>query len=323
MTTRKIPKIDPVQVAALALKRIKTNADYSRIVAANTAADIDAAWAMLTTEEQSHVKNICGQAASSGFAIAQELAGCETLIQLQAVKATHGEDVVKSAWKLIAPEERLRLKGICQNQQREELQPVTEQPEETGAYTQDLTERWSQEQAQPQTQPKRTLFSISDDLQRLNDLLDEVGDDAQQQELIAQWFETLGEERDRKLDGYAALISEMQTRAEVRKAEARRLMELAASDENRARLLKNRLKYFFETHNLKTVETPRYKLQLQRNGGKAPLILDDSIPVTQLPERFQKVSIDADTTAIRAALDAGESLEWARLGERGESMRIK
>lgn len=56
---------------------------------------------------------------------------------------------------------------------------------------------------------------------------------------------------------------------------------------------------------------------------KAPLILDDSIPVAQLPEQFQKVSIDADTAAIRAALEAGESLEWARLGERGSSMRIK
>jgi len=37
-------------------------------------------------------------------------------------------------------------------------------------------------------QPKRTLFNISEDLERLNDL-DEVGDDIQQQNLIAQWFE--------------------------------------------------------------------------------------------------------------------------------------
>jgi len=42
-------------------------------------------------------------------------------------------------------------------------------------------------------------------LERLNDLLDEVGDDIQQQNLIAQWFEQLGEERDRKLDAYAPL----------------------------------------------------------------------------------------------------------------------
>lgn len=246
---------------------------------------------------------------------------CGTLIQLQAIKASYGDVAVKGAWKLLPKDERDRLTAICQNQPKEEVPPVTEQPD--GAYTQQLTEQWSQEQELLQPQPKRTLFSISDDLQHLNDLLDEVGDDSQQQELIAQWFETLGEERDRKLDGYAALISEMTARAEVRKAEGRRLMELAATDENRAKLLKERLKSFFQLHDLKTINTDRYRLSLAKNGGKAPLILDDSIPVTQLPERFQKVSIDADTTAIREALDAGESLEWARLGERGTSLRIK
>jgi len=84
-------------------------------------------------------------------------------------------------------------------------------------------------------------------------LLDEVGDDIQQQNLIAQWFEQLGEERDRKLDAYAALITKMTARAAMRK---QRLQELASSNENQARLLKDRLKWFFETHGLKTIETP-------------------------------------------------------------------
>jgi len=61
--------------------------------------------------------------------------------------------------------------------------------------------------------------------------LDEVGDDIQQQNLIAQWFEQLGEERDRKLDAYA-LITEMTARAAMRKAELQ-LQELASSNENR------------------------------------------------------------------------------------------
>lgn len=86
---------------------------------------------------------------------------------------------------------------------------------------------------------------------------------------------------------------------------------------------RDRLKWFFETHNLRTVETSRYKLQLQRNGGKAPLVLDESVLVIQLPERFQKVSIDIDTAAIREVLEAGESLPFAHLAERGTTMRIK
>lgn len=173
-------------------------------------------------------------------------------------------------------------------------------------------------------QPKsRTLFNISEDLEKLNDLLDETGDDAQQQQLINDWLEHLGEERDRKLDNYSAMIAEMTSRAAARKGEAQRLMELASADEKRARLLKDRLKLFFENHGLKTVQTTRYKLSLAKNGGKAPLIIDDSVPVAQLPERFQKVSIDPNTVAIREALENGEHLDFAQLGERGTSLRIK
>lgn len=181
----------------------------------------------------------------------------------------------------------------------------------------------STEIKQPQQTKTRSLFSISDDLEKLNELLDDCGDDTQQQELIQQWFEQLGSERDRKLDNYSALIVECTSRAAARKAEAQRLMELAASDENRAKLLKDRLKLFFQAHNLKTLDTARYRLAITKNGGKAPLILDESVPMTQLPEQFQRVSIDPDTTAIRDALERGEVLEWARLGERGTSLRIK
>lgn len=176
--------------------------------------------------------------------------------------------------------------------------------------------------SQPQFKT-RSLFSISDDLEKLNELLDECGDDVEQQQLINSWLEELGEEQDKKLDGYAALITEMQARAEVRKAEAKRMMELATADENRALQLKERLKWFFETHGLKTVETARYKLQIQRNGGKAPLILKDGLSPTELPERFQKVSINPDTVAIREVLERGEKLDFAQLGERGTSIRIK
>jgi hypothetical protein len=168
----------------------------------------------------------------------------------------------------------------------------------------------------------RTLFAISSDLEKLSELLDEC-DDTEQRELIDSWFEQLGSERDRKLDNYCALIAEMEVRAEARKAEAQRLLELASSEENRAKLLKDRLKWFFETHNVKTIETARYRLTLAGNGGKAPLILKDGVSPTELPKHFQKLSIEPDTSAIREALERGEELDFAVLGERGTSIRIK
>ena len=82
------------------------------------------------------------------------------------------------------------------------------------------------------------------------------------------------------------------------------------------------LQEFFACHDLKTVETARYKLTLANNGGKAPLIVDDEF-VLDLPDEYLEWSAEPDRAKIRAALEAGEVLTFARLGERGQSMRIK
>ncbi len=185
-----------------------------------------------------------------------------------------------------------------------------------------MTEKSAPYQVEQPTKT-RTLFGISSDLEKLSELLEECGDDTEQRELIDSWFEQLGSERDCKLDNYCALIGEMLARAEARKAEAKRLLDLASIEESRAKLLKDRLKWFFETHSIRTLETARYRLSLARNGGKAPLILKDGVSPTELPEHFQKLSIDPDTTAIREALERGEQLDFAVLDERGTSIRIK
>lgn len=168
---------------------------------------------------------------------------------------------------------------------------------------------------------KRTLFDISEDLEKLSELLD-LAEDDNQQEVIEQWFEQLGEERDRKLDVYAVLISEMQARAEARKAESRRLAELAASDENKAKLLKERLKWFFEKHQMKSLETARYKLSVVKNSTR-PLIVNPDVAIATLPEEYKKVSVELDAAAVREALKQGTELDFARLGEAGTHIRIR
>lgn len=312
-TSTKTATIDPVALTTAALKAIKTADDYYRVHNTTESDVFKTAWDSLTNTEQNRIDVLILDNEVDIHLISNKLSACSSKIQLEAVKAEYGELAVRTAWKLLSQQERDRIKALCNNEHQsveETPQPVTETPT---IYNVDS----------PTQHPRRSLFNISEDLERLNELLDEVGDDTQQQELIQQWFEQLGEERDKKLDGYAALITEMTARAAVRKAEGQRLNELAASDESRARLLKDRLKVFFETHNLKTVETSRYKLQIQRNGGKAPLILDESVPANRLPEQFQRVSINPDTVEIREALERGEHLNFAALGERGTSLRIK
>ena len=316
MATRKTATLNPIKVCMLALKQVKSASDYHQLSNTSPTETLTAAWNTLSEADQQRITEIINNDVPfTPQAIAEELAASGNKIQLEAVKAHHGELALRQAWRLLEPSERIRIKALCNSGQKEEVSPVTEQP---ATY-----------QVKPQPQPvetptpRRTLFNISDDLQHLNDLLDDCGDDAQQQQMVNDWLEQLGNERDCHLDNYSALVVEMATRAAARKAEAQRLMELVAADENKARLLRDRLKWFFETHDLKTVDTARYRLSVAKNGGKAPLILDESVPVTKLPEQYQKVSIDANTAAIREALEAGEVLQFAHLGERGTSLRIK
>jgi hypothetical protein len=145
-------------------------------------------------------------------------------------------------------------------------------------------------------------------------------------EELKLWFEELKEERleerDRKLDNYAALIAELNARAEARRHEAKRLTSRAQADESKARSLKSMLQWFFSQHGYSSIETARYRLTLARNGGKAPLCIDEC-PLETLPDEFVKVTREPNTEAIRAALEAGQELEFAWLGERAYSIRIK
>ncbi|WP_041429505.1 siphovirus Gp157 family protein [Synechococcus sp. PCC 7502] len=169
-----------------------------------------------------------------------------------------------------------------------------------------------------------TLIEISRDLIDLEQQLEDLIDNPEaQDEAIARYLESFNStiaDRDQKLDNYAGLIQELQARADVRKAESDRLSNRSQIDENKVKALKSNLKKFFEAHKLKTVETDRYRLTLAKNGGKAPMILDD-VPASELPEQFTYREIDR--VAVRQALDKGEVLDFARLGDRGQSLRIK
>ena len=293
--------INPVSIVATALRGVRAASDYQELSANTDKAIFAIAWGNLSEADQARVTRIVNDdKPTNPKVIADELSSCGSEAQLEELKAIHGDVLVKAGWKLLPSQERDRLTAICKSQLKE-----TATVPET-----------------PTTQQKRTLFSIGDDLERLNELLDQTDGDTEQLTLINEWFSTLGEERDRKLDNYASLISEMTARAAIRKAEGQRMVELAASDELRAKQLKDRLKVFFEAHELKTINTQRYRLSLCNNSSR-PLVIDNDIAPKDLPEQYQKVSVEANNTAIRDALKAGEELPFARLGDAGKHIRIK
>lgn len=171
-----------------------------------------------------------------------------------------------------------------------------------------------------------TLYEIREDLTALHDLLAEVGGDITESDAeaaIDAWLSETGEAVRVKLDGYAALLRELEARSEARRTEAARLLALAATDDNAAKRLEDRLLWFLRDQELQKVETARFRISVSRNGGKTPVTL--AVAPDELPDawRTQVTTYRAETDRIRAALERGESLPFASLGERGHHLRIR
>ena len=167
------------------------------------------------------------------------------------------------------------------------------------------------------------LIDISADMQALDDLLAEVGGDVSDPkvgEIVDAWFNELDHSLTAKIDNYAALISTMRARADIRKAEAERLARRAQVDEASADWLASRLLAALDSRGMRKVETDRYAVSVVGNGGKAPLLVDGDVQAEFLKT---VTKVEPDRERIRASLEAGEALPFASLGERGRRLAIK
>lgn len=172
----------------------------------------------------------------------------------------------------------------------------------------------------------RALIDITADAQALRQLLDEAaGDDGQLADeqanaIIDGWLAELQQDLESKADGYCGLIREQELREAAHREEAERHLKRAQAHGNLARRLKERLKAHLELIGMPKLETRRFRVRVQANGGKLPL--DVLVPADQLPTRFQRLRIEADNDAIRQALEEGATFSFAHLLPRGTHLRI-
>ena len=167
------------------------------------------------------------------------------------------------------------------------------------------------------------LYELTQEMIELDDLLASADDpdDPAIAEAIERALELHGA-RESKVDAYCALIAEINARAAARKAEAQRLADSARVAENNVKRLKARLLEAFNAMGIGKLETERFTVSVANNGGKAPLEIDPEIDPATLPKEYQRITISPDSDAIRAAL-ATTKLPFAKLGERGQHVRIK
>lgn len=156
----------------------------------------------------------------------------------------------------------------------------------------------------------------------LSTMDEETGEIPTNEELDAQ-AEALGLAIDAKIDGIARMIRNWTPDIEAWKAEEKRFADKRRAAENRIKHVKLYAKVCLEGAGLDKLKTSLFTVAIQKNGGAAPLNLCVDLDPRTLPERFQKITVEANSTAIREALESGEKLEFAELGERGTSLRIK
>jgi len=164
-----------------------------------------------------------------------------------------------------------------------------------------------------------TLYRIRHEFRELERMLYESGGEVTQ-EISARLAELDLAGRE-KIDAYGDYIQECMAGVKACRDESRRLTNRARMLECRVRLLKQRAREYMNERDVRRIEGKRHTVMIQKHGGKLPIEVDDNIEPRNLPTDYQL--IDINITAVRRALEAGEQLDWARLGERGEGVRVK
>lgn len=162
------------------------------------------------------------------------------------------------------------------------------------------------------------LYELTNELRTFNDMTAEMTPEELTDQVYKDTFEGLSGAYDDKAEGWCKYIKNVDAEAKAVKEEAQRLMARAKALENHRDRMKDTLLQSMKSVG-KTEAGGLLKAKIQKNGGLLPVIVDD----VEIPEEYQKITIEANKEAIRDALDQGKKLSFARYGERGESIRIK
>lgn len=130
-------------------------------------------------------------------------------------------------------------------------------------------------------------------------------------------FEALQMERDAKIENIGCWIKNLEADAAAIKAEAKAMSDRAKAAEKKAEGLRGYLAAVLAGEKW---NSPKVAISWR----KSVAVEIDEAEIPELPEQYirRKVSVEADKTAIKDALKAGETIEGCRLVER-QNISIK
>lgn len=163
------------------------------------------------------------------------------------------------------------------------------------------------------------LYELTGQLLQLQEMLEDPEVDAQ---VINDTMQAVEGEIELKADGYAKVIKNFEGYVTAIEAEQERLTARKNLLKSGIKRLKDNLQESMQATGKLKFKTDLFSFAIQKNGGKAPVILDVK-DTTELPDELVRIKEEADLDAIRALIEKDGSCKYAHLGERGESLRIK
>ena len=165
-----------------------------------------------------------------------------------------------------------------------------------------------------------TLFQLTDTISNIvDDIVDaDIAGDEEERHALLEELATLYGARSEKHEGYVHVIKNAENTAKSCKAEAHAFLARAQALLNLSRRLKDTL--LSDLHQHGEQRTDAGKFQIARQNGQKRIVV--GIPPEELPTDYQRVTIEADKTALKTALSNGEKVDGVAL-EDTEHLRIR
>lgn len=162
-----------------------------------------------------------------------------------------------------------------------------------------------------------TLYSLSDEYVQLMDLA--ISTDPEDEQAFADTLEGLTAVINTKMDDYAVVMTHLKGRSDLIQTEIDRLKAMQQTVDNHEKRMKAALlSVMTEKLNQRKITTDFHTFTVCKNGGKQPMEITGDVP-----DNYKRVVYETDTEKIRKELEAGATLPFAHLEERGEHLRIK
>lgn len=161
------------------------------------------------------------------------------------------------------------------------------------------------------------MLSLYDMTEEWKSVFDMLLDPEIPEEAIFDTIEMIEADMDTKADSYAKIIKSMDGDTAQIDEEIKRLQSRKSSISDRKKWLLNQLYETMKATGRTKFKTALFSYNIQKNGGAVPVEL-----IAPVPAEWLKPG-EPDTKKIREYLESGNGLDFATLGERGESLRIR